>query len=1336
MSVSDEVFVAPASSGQKRLWFLDRHMGAGATYNVCQAFRLTGTLDEDALVDSIGVVVDRHESLRTSLRVVDDELQQIVAPSVDVTVRKVDLPDADAAELADELDREAREPFDLAAAPLLRVALIRTAPGSAVFVLTVHHAVADGWSMRILFEEISRAYAARLSGSPPALPALALQYLDYALWEQELLQRPSDPGVEFWREHLSGVIGHLDLPTDRRPPTTPSSNGHCLSFRLDRALVSLVNAISRREGGSVFVATLTALAAVIYRYTGSENVLIGAPIANRRRPELESVIGFFANTVVFHANLSGDVTFRQLFARLKAEVLSVYAHQETPFDLVVRTLQPERTADHNPLFQVALAYQRQSDAGLVLPHVRVEAVPVSTGTAKFDILLDFQEYDEHIDGTLELRADLFDPAAADRLRVHLVNALTTLVQEPDARVASFAMLSEYDRQLIDEANATSGSYPRDETVVTLVEAWAAREPGRPAVVCGNVTLTYGELNARASRLAAALMSRGIVPGDRIGVALDRSVDLVVALLAIARTGAAYVPVDLSYPASRIAYIFEDAGVRLVVTAREGSSHIAGALDVFHLDEQAAAGDLNVVSSNAKPDALAYVMYTSGSTGRPKGVAIPHRAIVRLVMGQTYVDWSRVTSVLHMAPVAFDASTFELWGALLHGKRVVISPEREVNLERLGRLLDREKVDCVWLTAALFNVVVDQRPEILRGVGQLLTGGEALSLPHVRRAQAALPRTQIINGYGPTECTTFACCYRLPNPLPDEWASVPIGKPIAHTQAHVFDAAMGDVPIGVAGELYLGGDGLAVGYLNRPDLTAERFVSHPLNPDKRLYRTGDRVRWRGDGTLEFLGRFDRQIKLRGFRIELEEIEAVVGQLPHVGQAAVVVREDTPGDPRIVAYVTSTPGRHILTSDIEAAVRERVPAYMVPAAFVVLETMPMTSNGKVDRAVLPPPSFDAGVEQRVRPARTELEHQLIEIWTSTLGVVPRVTDNFFDLGGHSLKAIQLASRMREVLEIDWPFGRLLRHPTIESLAQAIEDDRRANRVGATTAIVALREHGSCPPIFFTHGVGGEVWSFAALTRHLGDDQPVYGLLPVADMESDATTLESMAARYVREIRAIVPDGPYLLVGHCSGAAVAFEMAQQLTAAGGRVGFVGVLDYTFDPVAPRSLTRRVWDIIRNLPLWLQDELMQVGWTTVTGRARSRLRAAASRMLTMLPGSSVRAPDIRDQLGMWRFPEHQAAALERAFRVFRAYQPSPLSGDVLLIKPRALPILATRPAEDLGWRRLVEGTLEIRTIKGSHETMLQEPFVVDLARILRDECRRMVGVSPASGPAGDSTG
>ncbi len=1040
---------APLSFAQERLWFLDRWNPGEAVYNIPIVLRMAGELNVAALQQSLEEILRRHEALRTTFAEENGRALQRLTPETRLELEFISLENLPEkgrrAEAQRRIVEESRRPFDLSRGPLFRGTLLRLGAREHVLVLAMHHIVTDGWSLGVLYREFAALYEAFLRGDGSPLPPLPIQYADYALWQRQWLQgEVLEKQLTYWKGQLEG-LPVLELPTDRPRPPMQSYRGKRRSFTLPAPLVQSLRELSRREGVTLFMTLLAAFQTLLCRYSGQEDIAVGSPIANRNREELEGLIGFFVNTLVMRTKLDGNPTFRELLGRVKEVALGAYAHQEVPFEKLVEELKPERDTSRNPLFQVMLVLQNAMDQDLKLSGLDVHRSYGDIGTAMFDLMLEVEESPEGLATIYEYNTDLYDDATIERMSGHFQVMLEGIVAAPGTRISDLPLLSEAERrQLLVEWNDTRTGYPRDACVHELFEVQAGRTPDAVALAFNGRELSYGELNARANQLAHYLRKRGVGREALVGICLERSLEMVIGLVAILKAGGAYVPLDAEYPRERLDFMVRDTGIRHLLTQQRLAGNFSSIPEIVCLDRDwdlvSAESELNP-ESRAGAGNLAYVMYTSGSTGTPKGVEIPHKGIVRLVMNADYARFGRDETYLQLATVSFDASTFEIWAPLLHGAKCVIYPAELPTTERLGEVIRESGVTTLWLTASLFNAVVNETPETLKGIRQLLIGGEQLSTPHVRKAQQGLSGTQIINGYGPTESTTFTCTYAIPDGIASD-EPLPIGRPIANTCVYILDPNMQPVPVGIPGELYIGGDGLARGYLSRPKLTAERFVSDPFNtdPGARLYKTGDLVRYRPDGNIEYLGRMDFQVKIRGYRIELGEIEAVLGQYPGIGETAVVLREDTPGDRILVAYVVPREKgkEQIPASELRRYLQEKLPDYMVPSAFVTLEAMQRTSSGKVDRKALPAPErLHPELEKGYVAPRTEAEERLASIWKEVLNLEKvGVYDNFFDLGGHSLKATQVMSQLRRIVNVDLPLKLLFESPTISGLAEHIQ------------------------------------------------------------------------------------------------------------------------------------------------------------------------------------------------------------------------------------------------------------------------------------------------------------
>ncbi|WP_157846668.1 non-ribosomal peptide synthetase, partial [Kitasatospora aureofaciens] len=1053
----------PVSFAQQRLWFLGQLEGPNATYNIPLGLRLTGHLDADVLDAALRDVVGRHEVLRTVFPAVDGEPWQDIRPadSVGSLLTVVDATGLDEAGLREEVAHASRHAFDLADELPLRAWLFSRSPDSHVLLLVVHHIAGDGWSMGPLARDVSTAYAARLAGGEPEWDELPGQYADYALWQRELLGDEDDPEsllseqLAYWRETLADLPEELALPYDRPRPAAAGHRGGTVEFAVPAELHQRAAGLARAQGGTLFMVLQSALAVLLSRLGAGTDIPVGTAVAGRTDEGLNDLVGFFVNTLVLRTDLSGDPTFAEVVRRSREAGLGAFAHQDVPFERLVEDLAPSRSMARHPLFQVMLSLQNNAQPQLDLPGLTVAALEGGEAPAKFDLAFTFGEQPAStatsasgLWGNVTFAADLFDAATAQQLGDCFVRVLAAVVADPRQPVSRVAILdaSERDRLLADWS---TGVAPRPEAAGTLPQRFAAqvaRTPHAVAVAAADgVELTYAELDARANGLARRLAAEGVRAESAVAVLMDRSADLVVALLAVVKAGGFFVPLDSRYPLAHREAIVAETGAKLVLTdaaSRDGAEALSRTV-VLVGDERGEVGDAVEVACD--PRQLAYVMYTSGSTGRPKGVAVTQRDVVALASDARYAGSAAFERVLVHSPYSFDASTFELWVPLLNGGCVVVAPAGELSAAALGRVVAEQGVTALWLTAGLFAVVAEEEPRSLHGVHQVWTGGDVVSPVAVARVLDACPGLTVVNGYGPTETTTFAATHAVTR-APE--GAFPIGRPLDGMRAYVLDDRLRPVPVGCVGELYLAGAGLSRGYFDRPALTAERFVADPHGTSgERMYRTGDLARWNRGGLLEYAGRADQQVKLRGFRIEPGEIEAALGAHSAVGQVAVVVREDTPGVKRLVGYVVPT--GDVAAQELRAHLAERLPEYMVPAAYLVLDALPLTVNGKLDRRALPAP--DLAVTED-RPPRTPHEQVLADLFAEILGLSSvGVDDDFFALGGHSLLATRLVSRVRTALDVELPIRALFEAPTVAALAARLtgRQDGAGRRRPALTA-----------------------------------------------------------------------------------------------------------------------------------------------------------------------------------------------------------------------------------------------------------------------------------------------
>ena len=1064
---SEEVFVFPASFAQQRLWFLDQLIPGNAIYNVPTVIRLTGSLKLAALEQTFNEIVRRHETLRTTFIVLDGQPLQAIAPSLTIPLFVLDLQElpADKQEIKAKsiITAEIEHPFDLSSGPLLRVILLVLSETEHILLLNMHHIICDDWSMGVLIRELGTLYAAFAQNQPSPLLELPLQYADFAHWQREWLQgEVLQTQLAYWREQLNG-ISILHLPTDKPRPAIQSYRGATQFLELPKKLIDALEKLSQQEGVTLFMTLLATFQTLLYRYTHQEDIAVGSPIANRNHSEIEGIIGFFVNSLVLHSNLSGNPTFRELLGRVREVTLGAYSHQDLPFEKLVEELHPERNLSHHPLFQVVFGFQNAPMSALELPGLVPSFMNIDLKKTRFDLELhlwkcseDFRslwggnwEYSEGLRGVIVYNTDLFARATINHMLEHFKTLLSAIVANPEERITNLPLLSEVElHQVLVEWNNTQADYPQDKCIHQLFEEKVQQYPDSIAVNFANEQLTYQELNTCSNKLAHHLQKIGVGSEVLVGICISQSIEMIIGFLGILKAGGAYVPLDPSYPEERLNFMLEDAQVSVLLTQENLLKYFEGFSNpIISIDK-----DWKIITqekednlkSDLNSDNLAYIIYTSGSTGKPKGVAVPHKAVNRLVCNTNYIKLSSSDKIAQASNTSFDAATFEIWGALLNGAQLVgISKDVTISPHELALQLREKGISILFLTTALFQQIIRDVPQAFATLKYLLFGGETVDTRWIKKIlQSGAPK-HLIHVYGPTENTTFSSYYCVEE-LPSA-TSLPIGIPIRNTQIYILDTYLQLVPIGVTGELYIGGEGLALEYVNRIELTAKNFITHPFSKKlkARLYKTGDLARYLPDGNIEFLGRIDNQVKIRGFRIELSEIKAVLSQHPAVKETVVIAGEDVPDDKYLVAYIVPKQ-EQIPMEDVQSFasllrqfLKEKLPEYMVPRAYMVLESLPLTANGKVDRHALPIPETITFHNQDYVAPRSQVEELLAQIWAKVLGKEQvGVHDNFFELGGHSLLATQLTSRIRDTFQIDLPVRNLFETPTVEQLAKYID------------------------------------------------------------------------------------------------------------------------------------------------------------------------------------------------------------------------------------------------------------------------------------------------------------
>ncbi|HEX2269315.1 MAG TPA: amino acid adenylation domain-containing protein, partial [Pyrinomonadaceae bacterium] len=1040
--------VLPLSFAQQRLWFLDQLVLDNIAYNVADALRLRGELNVAALEQSISEIMRRHEAVRTTFPEVDGNPSQVITPFRRLELPLIDLRSLPAEEREAQAVRiasaEAQRPFDLQSGPLMRVTLLLLEPDDHVLLFTIHHVISDEWSTSIFTREVAALYDAFTTGNASPLPELAIQYADFAVWQRQWLS--SDVlarQLDYWTSKLQGIPPLFALPADYPRPKVQLTEGALSTHLLSAELTSDLKLLAQQSKATLYMTIMAAFHALLHRYAQQVTVVTGTVVANRTRIETEPLIGFFANTLVLRSDFDDDPTFLTHLDRSRKHALEAYAHQDLPFEMLVDELQLARDLSYHPLFQVMFSWEETAWQELALTGLELGAIGVENHTSQFDLTLRAGESNGQLRCTMQYNTALFEASTISRMLTQFERLLASAVRDPEQHISQLELLSSAEqRQLLVERNDTHIPYPHTRCIHELFEEQVALSPEAPALTFQGRHVSYAELNSRANQLAHYLRQLAVGTELPVGICLNRSIDMVVAVFAVLKAGGVYIPLDPEYPVERLACILDEVQPSIILTDSSLIDELPSSVRVLCLDTDqewwSQLPDTNL-TAEVSSDNLAHVLYTSGSTGTPKGVAVPHRGVVRLVKQETYVTYGPGEVFLQMGSLSFDASTLEIFSALLTGGRLVLMPPGAPSLDDLAEVLTSEGVSKLWITAGLFHPMVEHQVDALAGVRDVMTGGDVVSVEHVRRlVKAKAGNGCVINGYGPTESTVFTSCHRVSSEEELE-RGLPIGKPIGNTQVYVLGKKMELLADGVVGELYVGGDGLARCYYKQPELTAERFVPHPFSRvgGERLYRTGDYVRWRADGLMEFAGRMDTQVKIRGYRIEPGEVEAVLARHASVSDCAVVARQDFDGAKQLVAYVvTKANGHGESTFELREYLRERLPEFMIPAAIVTLDSLPLTRNGKVDRRELAAREVRVESDRAYAAPRTTTEQILCDIWQEVLHVERvGVNDNFFDLGGDSILTIQVIVKARAAgLELN--VQQLFQQQTIYELAQVLQ------------------------------------------------------------------------------------------------------------------------------------------------------------------------------------------------------------------------------------------------------------------------------------------------------------
>jgi amino acid adenylation domain-containing protein len=1369
----------PLSFSQEGLYILERFTPNTATYNIPLAFALAGSVDSNSLAHSIDVVVNRHDVLRARIEETPDGLRQTTEPPVSDLLRIVDLQDlpedARPHEVALLSEGQVRKSFDLLAGGLVDACLYVMEPDKSLLVFSFHHIVFDGWSVSVFLDEVANAYNARIQGRPIELKPLPIQFVDFAVWERDRIRNgESEAHLTYWRDQLRDEPGGASFLTMRRSNQLAPRDGAVTTSLIEATDIKRLDEFCKRSGVTRYIALLSVWKTLLYRYSGCRDVLVGGVVAGRTCSQVEKLIGYFVNTVVLRTELTGDLRFAALVERVKHNCIAALDHQDLPFRHVVEQLVPSRSDGEVPFVQNMFLLQNTPAIQLKLAGVEVKRRYLHTGTAKFPVLLEVSEELDSLRLLLEYRLSVISTGTAEKMLEHFSRLLAQALQDPTQTLDQLEMLGHAERiRLLCDWNNTLLEYPRDSTIHEQFELQAAANPNATALTFLGNQLSYQQMNLQANRFARTLRAHGVTPGKLVATYLERSSAHIVLNLAILKAGGAYVPLDNAAPPMRCAHMLEETRAQLLVT----SGSLKDRLPEFD-GRQTTIEEIEVMASGLSseplgdyttaPTSLAYVMYTSGSTGTPKGVCISHRNVLRLVCNANYADLGGGRVFLQLAPMSFDASTFETWGALLNGATLKVYQPELSSLGDLAEFIRREGIDILWLTAGLFNKMVEHHISAFEGVQQVLAGGDILSKEHVLRFLNEYPDCRLVNGYGPTESTTFACCHTvMPEDVGD---SVPIGQPISNTSVYVLNEAGCLVPEGIPGELYIGGDGVALGYLNRPEETDEQFVPDSFRGSERMYRTGDLVRWISPGRLEFLGRRDGQVKVRGYRVELREVEDTLCKHPSIADAAVSVSGDEVGGKSLTAFVVAKIPNVIDLGAVRSYLREHLPQYMVPAEFFVIDELPLTTNGKVDRWALKSQAVLVGQTCDEFCSFTRTQETVAQIWRCLLcKQAVGLHDNFFDSGGNSLLALQLLDKIYELNGVRLPLRKVLEHPTIFYIASLVDESGEGPTDGIahsesvlSPVAVPLRSVGQKVPFFCVCGAADVADAYGQLAAHMCPEQPFYGLQESLESLESANvyTVEELAEQFSKVMRSVQPKGPYRLGGWSFGGVVAFEMARRLKEMGQVVDCLVLVDCEARPAGGawrcgaaryrmQAFVRSIHEGVRAIKKW--------GLATVyalplfPGYARDALFILKSGRIDddSIGRSDVSLPeyfrwiveDIDNNLEFQRakrggktghrsrltyMQDPYVRTVHRVLRkrgeVMRSFVPRPYDGAITLIRAKVAPLEWMYVDKQLGWDRVARENVVVYTIPGNHMSIIREPDVKGLAHVIQE---RLDGVS-----------
>ncbi|MHC5858902.1 non-ribosomal peptide synthetase [Nostoc sp.] len=1345
----------PLSFGQQRIWFLHQFEPNSSSNNMPVVVRFTGNLNVAVLEESLREVVCRHEVLRTTFPAVNGKPTQVIATDVSLTLPIIDLQ-----QVADEqreaeahllATKEAHQPFDLANGPILRVLLLKLSDREHLLIWNMHCIVCDGASSDVFYQDLTTIYKALSAGKASPLTPLPVQYADFTNWQYQWLQgEVLESQVNYWKQKLEGNLPIIKLPYDHpRPQGVQTYRGDRAALLLPKTLNHTLTDLSQKWGVTLFMTLLTVFELLLYRYSGQEDLLISFASASRGQVETEGLIGFFSNTLVMRGNLAGNPTFRQLLDRVRKDCLEAYSHQDLPFEKLIEELRPEQQSrSSSSLFQVKFSLNPPWSNGRGMASVQLPDLTITSlfgyiynGKTKYDLTLVLREQDNGLGMVFDYNAEMFDASTIERMLGHFKNLLEGIVTNPDLPISELPLLTAGEQhQVLVDWHGKQANYPQNTCIHQWFEAQAKRTPNNIAVSFENQQLTYQELNQRANQLARYLQTLGVKSGVLVGLNVEPCLDAIVGLLGVLKAGGTYVSIAPTSGQDGLAFILEDAQISLVLTQSSLVAKLSGhQAQVICLDtdwEGIAVHSTENLAYYTTDRILACVMYVSGCDGKPNGIGITHRNLVThsLAISETWelTERDRLLLISSISCDSFIESLFPTWIA---GATAIIQPQELQNLTaQFFPFIAQQQITIVNLPTSFWYELVNEPSISLQtlpvSLRLVMVGGEKVSRnAYLTWVEKVGKQVRWLNAYGSLETTLTATIYdpETATEASNTRSEIPIGRAIANTKIYLLDQRSQPAPIGIPGEIYISGIGIAQGYFNRPDLTSEKFIPNPFSSESGayLYRSGDLGRYLSDGNIEFLGRLDNQVKIHSFRIELAEIETILGQYPGVQKTVVIAKEDVPGDKRLIAYVVPKEGETFGSEQLLNFLQQKLPEHLLPSAFVIVDSLPLNANGQVDRQALAALNLtNSKIGKIFATAENTLQLQLTEIWENVLGIHPiGITDNFFDLGGHSLLAVRLFSEIEKIVGKNLALSILLQAPTIEQLANIVEREKSSN-VGISVAstsdvksetsipwssLVAIQPNGSRPPFFCVHGLGGEVLRFRELAVHLGSDQPFYGLQPqgLDGKQLPYTRIEDMAAHYIQQIQTIQPCEPYLLGGYSSGGIIAYEMARQLVMQGKRVALLVL----FDTYGSRN--------IESVPL---QKPTSHHW-------KNLLATVSNYVIEQVKGNIERLKyQIKEIL--WRIVFHVHLILgrplpysnrkymvqEASIQALRKYVLQVYSGRATVFRTEDGLVVGQRQGDaKMGWGKLALGGVDIYDISGIHNSIFKEPYVRSVSETMK---------------------